>query len=209
VRRIALLTGLAAVAALGAIAAPASALTRAQCNTYITRYQNSSRAGTIGINTTRCLISRQRTNNGMSGYVTNGILSGSATAHNQASVAAKSWSTTNGLVSHLDPGTAVPGDPNQLQNLANQQIDARIRGAGYCAGGRAFSDGEITYGGSGTGATPKAAITFWMNDPPHRAAVLSPTFKNYGVSVLKGSAFPGQDDASSSTYVVDLGSCTP
>jgi uncharacterized protein YkwD len=209
VRRLILLAGLAAVAAGAAVPSPASALTKAQCTSYINKYQNKNLVGTNELYAIRCLISRQRTNNGLPGLTANTQLGKSASAHALASVAAKSWSLTNGLVSHLDPGTPVPGDPNQLQALANQQSDARIRGAGYCAGGRSFTDGEITYGGAGTGATPKAAITFWMNDPPHRAAVLNPAFQNYGFGIRRGTAFPGQDNATSITYVVDLGGCTP
>lgn len=208
-RRFFLVAAVAAIPLSAALADSASALTRTQCNNYITRYGSRGYVGTPSIYATRCLISRQRTNNGMSGLITNATLSGSASAHAKASVAAQSWSLSNGLVSHLDPGTPVPGDPNQLQQLANQQIDARIRGAGYCAGGSSYSDGEITYGGSGTGRTPKAAVAWWMGDPPHRDAILNPQFKDYGVSMVPGSAFPGQPATNAATYVVDMGSCTP
>ena len=208
-RRLILLAGLAAVAAVAAVPSPASALTKAQCTSYINNYQNKNIVGTNELYATRCLISRQRTNNGLPGLTANTQLGRSASAHALASVQNKFWSLTNGLVSHLDPGTPVPGDQNALQNLANQQSDARIRGAGYCAGGRAFTDGEITYAGAGTAATPKAAVTFWMNDPPHRLAVLNPAFQNYGFGIRRGSPFPGGNNATSITYVVDLGGCTP
>ena len=204
-----LLPALAAVAALLVSAAPASALSKAQCTSYINKYQSKAPVSGSGeAIATRCLLSRTRLANGVGGLTVNSTLSGTAAAHARASVANQFWSLTNGLVSHLDPGTPVPGDPNALQNLVNQQVDARIRGAGYCAGGSAYSDGEITYGGSGTLQTPKAAVAWWMNDPPHRDAILSPQFTQYGVSVVRGSAFPG-GGTDAATYVVDLGSCTP
>ena len=207
-RRFFLVAAVAAIPFSLVVADSASAaLSRAQCNRYIAIY-GSTKIASHAITATRCLISRQRTSRGMRGYSDNATLRSSSGAHAAASVAAQSWSLTNGLVSHLNPGTPVPGDPNQLQQLANTQIDQRIRGAGYCAGGSAYSDGEITYGGSGTGQTPKAAVAWWMNDPPHRDAILSPQFTQYGVSVVRGSAFPG-GGTDAATFVVDLGSCTP
>ena len=207
-RRVVVLTSLAAVAAVAAIAQPASAQTAASCRHYIASFGNRPPNGTFSKLTTQCLINQQRTNNGLPKLKISGQLAKSALKHAVASGAAKSWDPNNGLVSHLDPGTPVPGDPNQLQQLVNQQIDARIRGIGFCSAGSSYTDGEITYGGTGTGATPRAAVNWWMSDPPHRAAVLSPQFRQFGVAPLRRSAFPGQPDATSGTYVVDLGSCT-
>jgi uncharacterized protein YkwD len=208
VRRVLILTSLAAVAAVAAIAQPASAQTAASCRHYINAYGNKPPSGLFSQFATRCLINQQRTSNRLPQLKNSGQLGKSALHHAAASGAAKSWDPNNGLVSHLDPGTPVPGDPNQLQQLVNQQIDARIRGIGFCSAGSSYTDGEITYGGTGTGATPRAAVNWWMSDPPHRAAVLSPQFRQFGVAAFHRSAFPGQPDATSGTYVVDLGSCT-
>ena len=202
-----LLPALAAVAALLVSAAPASALSKAQCTSYINKYQSKAPVSGSGeAIATRCLLSRTRLANGVGGLTVNSTLSGTAAAHARASVANQFWSLTNGLVSHLDPGTPVPGDPNALQNLVNQQVDQRIRGAGYCAGGRAFGDAEITFGATGSGGTPKAAMNFWLNDPPHRQTVLNPQLKEYGVAAIAGSPFPG--GGKGATYVVDFGFCT-
>jgi uncharacterized protein YkwD len=207
VRRLILSAGLAMVVAFAVPASPASALTKAQCTSYVNNYQAKSPVSGSGeMLATRCLLSRARLANGVPGLTANATLRRTAEAHAKASVANKFWSLTNGLVSHLDPGTPVPGDPNALQSLVNQQVDARIRGAGYCAGGRAFGDAEITFGATGSGGTPKAAMNFWLTDPPHRQTVLNPQLKEYGVAALAGSPFPS--GTKGATYVVDFGFCT-
>jgi hypothetical protein len=154
------------------------------------------------------LLLLDRVKNGAAGMAGSAALNSSSGAHARASVAAPFWNPQNGLVSHLDPGTPVPADPKQLQTLVNQQIDARIRGAGYCAGGSSYADAEITYSGSGvTGASPYSALKFWLTDPPHRMVLLDPQWKEVGFSVLSGSAFPGVTGFAT-TYVVDFGRCS-
>ena len=112
-RRFFLVAAVAAIPFSSALADSASAaLTRTQCNRYIAIY-GSTKIASRAVIATRCLISRQRTSRGMRGYSDNATLRGSSGAHAAASVAAQSWSLTNGLVSHLNPGTPVPGDPNQ------------------------------------------------------------------------------------------------
>ncbi|HEX4624274.1 MAG TPA: hypothetical protein VH231_07445 [Solirubrobacteraceae bacterium] len=155
-----------------------------------------------------CLINRQRTIHRRIALSSNNTLTGTSEDHARASIANKFWDPQRGLVSHLDPGTPVPADNTQLQDAANKAIDQRIRGAGYCAGGRQYSDGEITYGGSNSGATRRAAVTWWMSDTDHRIALLKPSWREFGVHAQRGSAFPGGNDAASATFVVDFGSCT-
>ena len=132
--------------------AAGAASLRSTCNKTLTQFRVERRFS-LAIPATQCLINLNRLDNGVGSLRISPQLYSSASGHANASVAAHSWSLSNGLVSHLDPGTAVPGDPNQLQQLANQQINARILGAGYCAGGSSYSDGEITYAGSPGGAT--------------------------------------------------------
>ena len=130
----------------------------------------------------------------------------SALAHAQQSVAAKSWDLNNGLVSHLNPGTPVPSDGNQLQQLVNTQINDRIRGAGYCAGGHSWRDAENTYGG--VNITPRMAADFWLHDPSHRPNTIDPNLKEHRIAVVVGSAFPGLPDAGSAALVEDMGACS-
>ena len=47
---------------------------------------------------------------------------------------------------------------------------ARIADAGYTQTG---STGEIVYWGTGSAATPTAALDSWMQSPPHRAIILN------------------------------------
>jgi len=206
VRRFFLVAAVAAIPFSSALADSASAaLTRTQCNRYIAIY-GSTKIASRAVIATRCLISRQRTSRGMRGYSDNATLRGSSGAHAAASVAAQSWSLTNGLVSHLNPGTPVPGDPNQLQQLANTQIDQRIRGAGYCANGSSYADAEITFASPDSRKTAEPAATrFWRTDPPHAAVLYDPKWTDIGVSVATPSAFPGQ--TTEYTFVVDLGMC--
>lgn len=50
---------------------------------------------------------------------------------------------------------------------------ARIADAGYTQTG---STGEIVYWGTGSAATPTAALDLWMKSPPHRAIILNCAF---------------------------------
>jgi len=54
---------------------------------------------------------------------------------------------------------------------------ARIADAGYTQTG---STGEIVYWGTGSAATPTAALDAWMNSPSHRAIVLNCGFTAAG-----------------------------
>jgi hypothetical protein len=101
-------------------------------------------------------------------------------------------------LSHEEPGNSASFD---------QQITQRIRAAGYCAGGSNWGGAEITYGGPGANSTPKAAVRWWMSDPPHRATLLDPQWKQVGVAGLSGSAF-ADTPAPAGTYVVEFGHCS-
>ena len=46
-----------------------------------------------------------------------------------------------------------------------------------------------------------------MSDPPHRATLLDPQWKQVGVAGLSGSAFPGVANPAG-TYVVEFGHCS-
>ena len=210
----------AAIPATGAQAAVKKLVKIDYCNPVFADQQVTPRmnpdSSELSVN---CLVNRARVANGVppltrgpghveAGRYINPPLRQSATAHAKASIAAKSWSLTRGLVSHLNPGTAVPGDDASLQQLANQQIDQRIRGAGYCAGGHSYRDAENTYAGWGTGATARSAVNFWLNDPQHRAVLLDPNLREHGVGVVAGSPFPGVADTGAAAFVEDLGACS-
>ncbi|MCV7329445.1 CAP domain-containing protein [Mycobacterium cookii] len=56
---------------------------------------------------------------------------------------------------------------------------ARIADAGYT---RAAHTSEIVYWGTGSHATPGAALDLWMQSPPHRAVILDCAFTAAGVA---------------------------
>lgn len=74
-------------------------------------------------------------------------------------------------------------------------IEQRIAAAGYPA---TYSE-EMIYGGSG--AYPKDAFNWWMNDPSHHAVIFDTNVHDVGA----GFAFV-QDSAHGDYYTVDLGS---
>lgn len=95
------------------------------------------------------------------------------------------YSGINGL---RQPCGAIANDPHltaAAQRHANDMLknavdghlgsdgslpQARIADAGYTRAGRT---GEIVYWGTGSAATPAAALDSWMASPPHRAIILN------------------------------------
>ena len=59
---------------------------------------------------------------------------------------------------------------------------ARIADAGYT---RTLSTGEIVYWGTGSAATPAAALDWWMKSPPHRAIILNCAFNAGGFATAR------------------------
>jgi uncharacterized protein YkwD len=57
---------------------------------------------------------------------------------------------------------------------------ARILDAGYIRPGNVS---EIIYWGSGSHADPSTALQWWMQSPPHRAAILDCTFTAVGFAI--------------------------
>jgi uncharacterized protein YkwD len=143
-----------------------------------------------------CLINRARLASGVAPQHLNKELMASAEAHAEKSVALRWWDPNDGSVSHVDPETgSTPGD--------------RIAAAGYCPGG-SIDPNENTFSSSGVWeypATPGGAVRWWLHDPPHRATLLSPRYKEHGIAVRQGLAFPGTEYDPAGTFVEDLGTC--
>lgn len=59
---------------------------------------------------------------------------------------------------------------------------ARIADAGYTRSGYT---GEIVYWGTGSAATPGAALDAWMGSPPHRAIILNCAFTTAGFATAR------------------------
>jgi uncharacterized protein YkwD len=129
-----------------------------------------------------------------------------ATQHAQNSVAGKWWDNDPShplgwQESHKEPGNPAPFD---------QQITQRIVAAGFCPGGN-YNVAENTFSSTGMEQkyppTPRGAVNWWLDDPPHRAVLLSPSFTVHRIGIVSGSTFPGTEYPPSGTFVQELGTC--
>jgi uncharacterized protein YkwD len=77
----------------------------------------------------------------------------------------------------------------------------RIRSTGYLSGARSWSVGENIAYGSGSRSTPRSIGSAWMNSPPHRANILSSSFRSIGIGVASGTPVGG----GGGTYTTDFG----
>ena len=158
-----------------------------------------------------CLINQARVANGLAPYtLTNAALLQSSTFHANDSVHEQ-------VLGHGQTRSRAMSIARRRRDRLTHssrpttRSTARILAAGYCNGGaaRSFDDAEDTYAGSGTFATPRQAVTFWLNDPPHRATLLSTTYTEHRIAVVVGNPFQGGTDAGWGTFVEDLGMCVP
>ena len=78
----------------------------------------------------------------------------------------------------------------------------RLRRAGYARRQCAWTGGETLAWGTGAMRSPASRVAGWMQSPPHRAILLSPTFREAGIGVVAGS--PG-NAGSGATYVGEFG----
>jgi uncharacterized protein YkwD len=77
----------------------------------------------------------------------------------------------------------------------------RIRSTGYLSGARSWYVGENIAYGSGTRSSPRSIDTAWMNSPPHRANILSRSFREIGIGLASGTPVGG----GGATYTTDFG----
>jgi uncharacterized protein YkwD len=76
----------------------------------------------------------------------------------------------------------------------------RIRSTGYLSGASSWSVGENIAYGSGDRSSPRSIGRAWMNSPPHRANILSRSFREIGIGVAYGTPVGG-----GATYTTDFG----
>jgi uncharacterized protein YkwD len=90
----------------------------------------------------------------------------------------------------------------------------RIRAAGYCSQGGAWSVSENTYTASGA-PTARSAVDWWYSHlgpdgtlatNEHRKTMLSTGYRELGVGVAHGSAVKGY--TAGATFVQHYGSCS-
>jgi uncharacterized protein YkwD len=77
----------------------------------------------------------------------------------------------------------------------------RIRSTGYLSGARSWAVGENIAYGSGSRSTPRSIGRAWMNSPPHRANILSSSYRAIGIGIASGT--PGSQGGG--TYTTDFG----
>jgi uncharacterized protein YkwD len=134
----------------------------------------------VGSSSVVCAINRARQRHGLPALTANRQLRRAGGRYARDMVA-------RGFFSHVSPEGKTMSD--------------RLRKSGYIAGGT-FSIGEALGTGSGTEATPARTVWAWMHSPPHRALLLSPTFREVGIGVAPGSPF---GVAGAATYVAEFG----
>jgi uncharacterized protein YkwD len=201
------LAALVAACALIAIALPAASasakttpVTGSAASINYCKYENTPlvklKLSTVK-SSVSCLINKQRKAAGLVPLVRKYevYVGKSAQRHADISAQQKFWTTWQS--SHMEPGAA--GD-------FGAQITQRIRSTGFCPTG-SWRTAEITFTQSG-GATPGSAVTWWMNDPPHRATILDGGLRASGIGFARGTAQSGlASQTSAGTFVVDFGTC--
>jgi uncharacterized protein YkwD len=133
---------------------------------------------------TLCLVNQQRTNHGLRQLVENPALQAAAEAHTRQMVG-------RNYFNHVSPSGESPL--------------GRAVASGYATNGEIRDVGENIAAGSGSMATPAAALASWMASPPHRAEILDPAFRDTGIGVVAGVPASLGMGRSGATYVEDFG----
>jgi uncharacterized protein YkwD len=77
----------------------------------------------------------------------------------------------------------------------------RIRRTGYLSRARRWTVGENIAYGSGARSTARSIGSAWMNSAPHRANILSRSFRAIGIGIARGVPSGGRG----ATYTTDFG----
>jgi uncharacterized protein YkwD len=113
---------------------------------------------------TASLLNQQRNQNGLPSLSVNGALTDSARGHSVDMV-------THNLTQHNGSDGSTP---------RQRMIRAGYTGSWW---------GEIIYWGSGSYGTPSQAVTWWMNDPPHKDVILGTHYTDFGVGYVSCPSF--------------------
>ena len=87
--------------------------------------------------------------------------------------------------------------------FAHGDFVGRIRAVHYLSGARSWIIGENIAWGSQRLGSPAAIVKAWMHSPPHRANILSRSFREIGIGVSRGAPVSGVSDGV--TYATDFG----
>jgi uncharacterized protein YkwD len=132
------------------------------------------------VRATLCVLNAQRTRRHLPRLILNDKLSIAARVHSSAMVRGKFFShdSADGS-SFLD----------------------RIRSTGYLFGVSGWYVGENIAYGSGDRSSARSIGRAWMNSPPHRANILSRSFREIGIGVANGTPV----GVGGATYTTDFG----
>lgn len=129
-----------------------------------------------------CLVNSARRRHNLRPYRPSRKLARAARRHSHSMV-------VHDYFSHNGPRGSSPGD--------------RIARTGYFDGARRWSWGENIAAGKRRDGSPREVLRAWMHSPVHRSVILSPTFREMGVGIVRG--FPDARGRNSATYTLDLG----
>jgi uncharacterized protein YkwD len=116
--------------------------------------------------TLQCLINGVRRQHGLRAVRANGRLALAARRHAE-DMAARDY------FEHTSPGGTT--------------VESRIKGAGYLGGVSEWWLGEALAWGQARSGAPRAILKGLLASPPHRAILLSRSFRDVGVGVAKGT----------------------
>lgn len=170
---------LAVVAILAAllVAAPAASAARGCQSANASVKKTSNRAL---VRATLCVLNAQRAQRHLRPLRLSRKLSKAARGHSRAMARRRFFSHTS---------------PNGTDFLE------RIRRTGYLSGARSWAVGENIAYGSGDRSTVRAIGAAWMDSPPHRANILSSSYRAIGIGIALGT--PSGD--AGATYTTDFG----
>lgn len=128
-----------------------------------------------------CLINAERARHGLGAVAPEGHLGLAAARHSVAML-------RTGVFDHQ-----VPGEP---------ALGARVRATGYLAHARRSRLAEALACGTDDEGSPDALVAALLHSPPHRAILLDPAFREFGVGLVDG--IPGEDAADVSGVTLTL-----
>lgn len=132
------------------------------------------------VRATLCVLNAERARHRLRPLRLNRKLSRAARRHSRAMARQR-------FFSHTSPGGASFVD--------------RIRGTGYLSGARSWSVAENIAWGSGKRSTPRSIGSAWINSPPHRANILSSSYRAIGIGIAYGTPVGRRGG----TYTLDFG----
>jgi uncharacterized protein YkwD len=166
-------------AAAAAFSSPAAAATSPCAHASATpSHLTADRAA----HTLQCLINGVRRQHGLRAVRVNGRLATAARRHAE-DMARRDY------FEHTSPGGAT--------------VESRIKSAGYLGGMSEWWLGEALAWGQARSGAPRAILRGLLDSPPHRAILLSRSFRDVGVGVAKGT--PRGSAGGALTVALDFG----